>query len=161
MRVLMPGSYDPVTRGHLAVIEEATRRYGEVTVAVFINPKKEGLLPYDTRVALLRLATAHLAEVDVIFSDGMVADLARDGGYDLIVKGIRNEKDLAYEEEMADYNLARGGVKTEFIDAAVAMRGISSTAVREALAVGRPIDDLVPDSIAAAVVAAYRAGHCE
>ena len=161
MRVLMPGSYDPVTRGHLAVIEEAARRYGKVTVAVFINPQKQGLFPYDTRVAFLRLATAHLDGVDVTFSDGMVADLARDGGYDRIVKGIRNEHDLAYEREMAEYNLARGGVKTEYINAGDAMRDVSSTAVREALAEGRPIGDMVPDCICAAVLAAYRAGRSE
>lgn len=161
MRVLMPGSYDPVTCGHLAVIEEAARRYGEVTVAVFINPKKQGLFPYDTRVALLRLATAHLEGVDVIFSDGMVADLARDGGYERIVKGIRNARDLAYEQEMADYNLARGGVETEFIHAADAMCELSSTAVREALAKGKPICGLVPECIREAVQAAYRAGKQE
>lgn len=157
MRALMPGSYDPVTRGHLAVIEDAARRYDRVTVAVFINPNKRGLFPYDTRVALLRLATAHLENVDVTFSDGMVADLAKSGGYDRIVKGIRNECDRRYELEMAEYNLARGGVPTELVEAGAAFSEISSTAVREALMANVPITDLVPTCISAAVLSAYRA----
>lgn len=157
MRVLMPGSYDPVTCGHLAVIEEAARRYGEVTVAVFINPDKQGLFPYDTRVALLTLATAHLENVTVTFSNGMVADLARDGGYLRIVKGVRNAQDLAYEQKMADFNLARGGVPTEFIEAGSDMKDISSTAVREALRRNEPLTGLVPAVIEAAVRSAYRA----
>ena len=82
MKVLMPGSYDPCTVGHLAVIRAAAERFREVTVAVFINPKKEGLFSYAERVEFLRLATADLPRVTVAFSDGMVADFAKDGGYD-------------------------------------------------------------------------------
>ena len=77
MRALMPGSYDPCTVGHLAVIEAAAARYTAVTVAVFINPKKQGLFSYAERVQFLRLATAHLPNVEVTFSDGMVADFAK------------------------------------------------------------------------------------
>lgn len=161
MRVLMPGSYDPVTRGHIALIEAAASRYDEVTVAVFINPEKKGLFPYDTRVAFLTLATAHLDNVSVTFSDGMVADLARDGGYDRIVKGVRNEIDRAYEQGMADYNLARGGVATELIASADELCEVSSTAVRQALEAGAPIGGLVPESIEAAVLSAYRSGKHE
>ena len=156
MRALMPGSYDPVTAGHLAVIASAAARYDGVTVAVFINPKKQGLFAFSDRVEFLRLATAHLPNVDVLFSDGMVADLARDGGYDRIVKGVRNEADRRYEEEMAAYNLARGGVPTELLPADAALLTVSSTAVREALAKGEGLAGLVPEAAEEAILTAYR-----
>ena len=156
MKVLMPGSYDPCTVGHLAVIEKAAARFGEVTVAVFINPEKQGLFTYGERVEFLRLATAHLKGVDVAFSDGMVADLAKDGGYDRIVKGIRNERDRLYEAEMAAYNLERGGVATELLPADTGMKEVSSTAVREALASGSDLRGLVPEAARAAILAAYK-----
>lgn len=155
MRALMPGSYDPCTVGHLAVIEAVAARYTAVTVAVFINPKKQGLFSYAERVQFLRPATAHLPNVEVTFSDGMVADFAKGGGYDRIVKGIRNEEDRRYEEEMASYNLARGGVPTELITAAPSLSAISSTAVRAALTEGRSLKGLVPEAAAPAIAAAF------
>ena len=156
MRALLPGSYDPVTVGHLAVIEEAARRFDEVTVAVFINPDKHGLFTHADRTLLLSLATAHLKNVKVDFSDGMVADYARDGGYDCIFKGIRNERDRAYEEGMAAYNLNRSGIPTVLYETPAAYHGISSTAVRDALAAGAPIDALVPKGAIARVYALYK-----
>ena len=157
MRALMPGSYDPITAGHLAVIEAAAATYDEVTVAVFINPKKTYLFTEAERLELLRLATAHLSNVTVDFSDGMVADYARGGGYDAIVKGIRNEIDRAYEEKMAEYNLAHSGVPTVLLPASSGMLSVSSTAVREALSAGAPIDALVPGSILPTLLTLYAA----
>ena len=156
MRALLPGSYDPVTLGHLAVIEEAARRFREVTVAVFINPDKRGLFGYAERVELLSLATAHLSNVRVDFSDGMVADYAKDGGYAVIFKGIRDERDRAYEEGMAAYNLARSGIPTELYKTPEEYRALSSTAVREALAKGESIEALVPPTILPRLNALYK-----
>ena len=156
MRVLMPGSYDPCTRGHIALIERAVATYGEVTVAVFINPEKQGLFTYGERVRLLCLATAHLPSVDVAFSDGMVADYAKAGGYAAIVKGIRNEKDRAYEETMAAYNKERSGVPTVLLTADDGYGHISSTAVREALATGGDLSALLPAAILSEVRALYK-----
>ena len=156
MRALLPGSYDPVTIGHLAVIEEAARRFDAVTVAVFINPDKRGLLGYEDRVALLRLATAHLSNVTVDFSDGMVADYAKATDCFCIFKGIRNEGDRAYEEGMAAYNLKRAGIPTELYETPAEYRNISSTAVRAALKAGRPIAGLVPEATEKALLALYK-----
>lgn len=156
MRALLPGSYDPCTIGHLAVIEAAAARFDEVTVAVFINPEKHGLFSYRDRVTFLQLATAHLPNVNVTFSDGMVADFAKNGGYTCIVKGIRNEVDRCYEEKMAAYNLERGGVPTELVVADAALTGISSTAVRTALAEGAPTEGLLPPAAREAILDAYR-----
>lgn len=155
MKVLIPGSYDPCTRGHLDLIERAAARYEEVIAAVFINPEKSGLFPYRERVNFLRLATAHLPNVTVTFSDGMVADYVRENAIDQIVKGYRDERDLQYEKTMADYNLAHSGVGTELLPAAPAYVSVSSTAVREALASGHGIETLVPPEAAPAIRAAY------
>ncbi len=158
MRALMPGSFDPITRGHLAIIEAAAARFDCVTVGVFINPDKKGLFPYDVRLELIRLATAHLKNVEVIFSSGMVADVAKEGGYDCIVKGVRSEADRAYEEEMAAYNLKRGGVPTELLAAEEALLAVSSTAVRGALLSGdtAALSALLPEKILKDTLLAYQ-----
>ncbi len=158
MRALLPGSFDPITVGHLAVIEAAAARYDRVTVGVFINPDKPGLFPYDVRVRLAQLATAHLENVEVLFSSGMVADLAKDGGYDRIVKGVRNEADRLYEEKMAAYNLERGGVPTELLAAEEALSAVSSTAVRAALSAADKelLVRLLPPSILEEALSAYK-----
>ena len=156
MRVLMPGSYDPCTVGHLALIERAAAEYDAVTVGVFVNPQKAGCFTHAERVAFLRLATAHLSNVTVIFSDGMVADYARDGAFGAIVKGVRNDADRRYEEEMAAYNLTRGGVPTVLLPAADGLWDVSSTAVRHALATGMGYKDLLPAAACEAIVAAYQ-----
>lgn len=156
-RALLPGSYDPITRGHLAVIEEAVRRFDEVTVAVFVNPKKQGLFSHAARVDLIRLATAHLPTVTVDFSGGMVADYAKAGGYTCIFKGIRNERDRAYEEDMAAYNRERsGGVPTILYETPHEFHDVSSTAAREVLAKGGPLEALLPAATLTAARALYK-----
>ena len=155
MRALMPGSYDPCTVGHVAVVELCASMFDEVTVAVFINPDKKGLFSHEERLEFLRLSLAHLPNVTVAFSDGMVADFAATGGYHRIVKGVRNDTDRAYEADMAAYNFARGGVLTELIEAKEELSHVSSTAVREALYAGQSLAGLVPDAAIAAVTSAF------
>ncbi len=157
MTVLLPGSYDPPTVGHLAVIERAAALYDRVIVAVFINPSKTGLFTHRERVAFLKLATTHLSNVTVDFSDGYVADYAKDHGVGLIIKGTRNETDRLYEEEMAAYNKQRGGVDTLLLPSDPDLAAVSSTAVREALEAGLPTEDLLPKGCYAAVHRAYAA----
>ena len=160
MKALLPGSYDPCTVGHIAIAELCASMFEEVTVAVFINPDKKGLFSYEERLEFLRLALAHLPNVTVAFSDGMVADYAAAGGYHRIVKGVRNETDRAYEAEMAAYNFTRGGVLTELITAKDEMCEVSSTAVREALQAGRGLAGLVPAAAEAAILAAFQKKQC-
>lgn len=137
-RVLLPGTYDPVTLGHLAIIEAAAREYDRVTVGIFVNPDKVGghLLSPEARMELISLACAHLACVDVIYSEGYTADYAKQEGYDLLVRGYRNESDLALEERMAEFNLSRGGIPTRLFAADPALTELSSTRVRECIAKG-------------------------
>ena len=131
MSVIMPGSYDPVTLGHVDMIRRVAEREDEVYVVVFTNPNKEYTFSLEDRVAMLMLATEDLDNVIVSYSLGYVVDYMRDHGIDRIVKGYRTEADLAWEREQAEYNLKHGGYETELILSDEKYKDISSTLVRE------------------------------
>ncbi len=131
-KLLFAGTFDPPTIGHLDLIRRA-REVGHVTVGVFVNPEKECLFSPEERAAMLRAATAAMEGVDVIVDRGYTADYAKAGGYTHLVRGYRNEEDLAYEQKMAAYNLARGGIETLLLPTDPALAEVSSTRVRAAL----------------------------
>ena len=136
--VLLPGSYDPMTLGHLDVIRRAAEAYDKVFVGLLINPEKKYLFSVEDRIKIAELSCAELENVEVVFSEGYTADLAKDLGCSAIVKGIRNEKDLEYEQGMARFNEERvPGLKTEFMPAGEGFGNVSSTAVRELLLEGK------------------------
>lgn len=147
MSVIMPGSYDPVTVGHLEMIKHVAEKEDEVYVVIFTNPNKEYTFSLEDRVAMLMLATEKLDNVFVSYSLGYVVDYMREHGIDRIVKGYRNEKDLAWEREQAEYNLKHGGYETELILCSDEYKDISSTLVRQRLANGEGIDGLVTDEV--------------
>ena len=94
---IVPGSFDPITNGHIDIIRRAAQKYDKVFVAVMINASKQYLFTMAQRKRLAELAVCHLENAEVIASEGMLWELARDLGACAIVKGYRNEKDLAYE----------------------------------------------------------------
>lgn len=147
MRVILPGSYDPVTVGHLDVIRRAALQYDEVYAVVFQNPEKAYTFSIEDRVRMLMLATDELDNVLVSYSTGLVIDYMRDHHIEKIVKGVRNDADLAYERIQEEWNLTHGGYPTEYVWASEDMKGISSTLVREKLRVGEPLDTLVPKKV--------------
>jgi pantetheine-phosphate adenylyltransferase len=131
--VLLPGSYDPPTKGHLSLVERAVEKYERVHVVAFVNPKKVYTFTPEEREEMLRRMTAHLPSVTVGFSDGFVIDYAKKNNISLLIKGYRNETDLAYEKLQADWNLQNGGIETLLLPAAKGTETISSTAARTAL----------------------------
>ncbi len=133
-KLLFAGSFDPPTIGHVDLIRRASL-YGPVTVGIFVNAEKTYLFSTEERIALLRCATADIPGVIVTVGEGYTADFARDGGYTHLVRGYRDDVDLAYETEMADYNRTRGGIETLLLPADPALTTVSSTRVRAALAV--------------------------
>ena len=143
MSVIIPGSYDPPTLGHLDIIRRAAEEYGEVYVVAFNNPNKTYAFSPEDRVAMLMLATDEYENVLVSYSAGLVVDYMRDHGIDLIVKGYRNEEDLAWEREQAEYNRRHGGYETRLLETAPEYMGLSSTLVREKISRGEPISGLV------------------
>ena len=148
MSVILPGSYDPVTNGHLEIIREVAAREDEVYVVVFINPDKKYLFSLEDRVAMLMLALDDLDNCIVSYSTGRVVDYMREHDIERIVKGYRNDTDLEYERVQAEYNMHHGGYETELILAKEEYRDVSSTRVREAIKMGEGLSDLVPERVA-------------
>lgn len=145
---LLPGSYDPITLGHLDIIARACREYDEVVVAVMNNAAKSYMFAINVRAEMARLATARLKQVRVVADEGMLVDLFERLGADVIVKGVRNDKDLAYEEEMAAFNLARNPrAKTVFLSADARFFEVSSTRVRTMLHEGNVPHGLLPPAV--------------
>lgn len=156
-KVLLPGSYDPITEGHLAVVRHALAQYDEVHVIVFVNPDKHTLFTLDERLALLRVACKEHPRTVLGYDTGMVADYAKANGIDTLIKGIRDERDLAYEQPMADYHKARG-IDTLFLTAEQGYKDVSSSAVREALVSGKEIPPhMLTGALRDAVLSLYEA----
>lgn len=145
MRIaIVPGSFDPMTRGHVNIVERAARLFDRVIVAVMINNKKNYMFTPEERTEVARISCAHIENAEVIFDDGMLADLAYRVGACAIVKGLRDEKDYEYEFEMAQYNSrVNPNVETVFLPCEEGAHDISSTAVRRRLECGEDISDVV------------------
>lgn len=137
-----------MTLGHLDIVARACAKYDKVTVAVMINDSKTYAHTIEERAEMVRLTVAHLPQVEVLTDRGMLVDLFDRIGADVIVKGVRNEKDRAYEEEMAAYNLAANPrAQTVLLEADPALDTISSTAVRDMLAGGERPDGLLAPAV--------------
>lgn len=158
---ILPGSYDPITLGHLDVITRAAAQYDEIVVAVMNNAAKSYMFELRERAEMARLATKELSNVRVVADEGLLVDLFDRLGATVIVKGVRNEKDLAYEKEMAAYNLQRNPkAKTVFFKADPGLLEISSTRVRALMSEGKIPKGLLPEAVAE-YIAARRIKHNE
>ena len=141
---VVPGSFDPMTLGHVNIVERATALFDKVFVAVMINNSKSYMFSAEQRTEIARLSCAHIENAEVIFDDGMLADLALRLDACAIVKGIRDEKDYHYEFEMAQYNFKRNpNAQTVFLPCDEGAREISSTVVRAKIDKGESIADIV------------------
>ena len=141
---IVPGSFDPITCGHIDVIKRAAREYDTVYVAVMINNEKNYLFSIEQRTEIARAATKDIPNVEVISSEGMLWELALSLRANAIVKGYRNAVDLDYERKMAEYNDNRCPAKTVLLKADDSLIDVSSTAVRRKISSGEPLDDIVP-----------------
>lgn len=143
---IVPGSFDPITKGHLDIINKAARDYDKVYVAVMINSQKKYMFSLEQREAIVKECLLGMDNVFVISSEGWLWELARDLGACAIVKGYRNEKDLAYENDMAKFNSEKyPQAKTVLLKSEDALSEVSSTVVRERLNSNASIDDIVPE----------------
>ena len=148
MSVILPGSYDPVTKGHLDIIRRAAEQYDEVYVVAFVNPNKSYRFTVEERVRMLLLATDDLENVLVSYSDGLVIDYMREHEIEKIIKGYRTDRDLPWEREQAEWNKKHGGYETELWKCRKDLENVSSTMVRDALSDGKEIGELVPTCVA-------------
>ncbi len=148
---VVPGSFDPVTLGHVEVIGRAARLFDRVHVLVTHNPGKHALLPVEQRVELMRTALqeAGVQGETVVdsWSDGLLVDYCRQVGAQALVKGLRSPADAAYETPMAIVNRDLAGVETLFLIAAPATSHISSSLVRQVAALGGDIGPYVPEAV--------------
>jgi pantetheine-phosphate adenylyltransferase len=155
MRVaVVPGSFDPVTLGHIDVIGRAARLFDRLHVVVTHNPAKTALLAVDERTRLLResLADAGVEGVEVDeWSSGLLVDYCRRVGAEALVKGLRSSTDAAYETPMALVNRDLAGVETLFLVATPATSHVSSSLVRQVASLGGDVSPYVPRAVAAAL----------
>lgn len=141
---LCPGSFDPVTNGHLDVFRRVAAQFDEVVITVMINKKKQGMFGIDERIEMLRDATADLPNVRVAAWDGLTVDFAREQGISAIVKGLRDAGDFGYELQMAQMNKKLSGVDTFFIATNPTFSYLSSSLVKEVAAFGGDVSDMLP-----------------
>ena len=146
--MLYPGSFDPVTRGHMDIIERASRLCDRLVVAVLHNPDKSGALAVEERVRLLKKACAALPNVEVIARGGLTIECAAEVGAQAIVRGVRPLGDFEPEYQMAQINRALGGVETLMMTTSEGLSSISSSVVRQVASFGGDIAQMVPPGLA-------------
>ena len=143
---VVPGSFDPITVGHLDVIKRAAELCETVYVAVMINDAKEYMFTLPEREEIARAACDELSCVRVISSSGMLYELCRALSAEVIIKGVRNEIDREYELKMAEYNRAHNpDAETLLLDSGEGLSGVSSTAVREIINNGGDLGGFLPE----------------
>jgi pantetheine-phosphate adenylyltransferase len=146
-KVVCPGSFDPVTNGHLDIIERSARLFDEVVVAVLVNQNKQGLFTIDERLALLDEATGHLPNVSTASFTGLLVDFCTHHHVDAIVKGLRAVTDFDYELQMAQMNGSLTEVDTVFIPTSPEYSFLASSLVKEVAKHGGDVSGLIPDFV--------------
>ena len=145
---IVPGSFDPITFGHLDIIERASELCDRVFVAVMINDEKEYMFTLSEREAIAEAACDGLSNVQVISSSGMLYELCRSLSAEVIIKGVRNEVDREYELKMAEYNLEHNpDAETLLLDANEDLTEVSSTSVREIINSGGKLEGYLPSAV--------------
>ncbi|APB33834.1 phosphopantetheine adenylyltransferase [Gloeomargarita lithophora Alchichica-D10] len=156
-----PGSFDPITLGHLDIIERGSRLFAQVIVAVLANPSKVPLFPVAQRVQQIQGATAHLANVRVDSFDGLTVAYAQRCQAQIILRGLRVLSDFEYELQMAHTNRSLSPqIETLFLTTTTEYSFLSSSLVKEIARFGGNVDHLVPPSLIAEIRHAFPV-HCQ
>ena len=146
-RAVCPGSFDPVTNGHLDIVGRASRLFDEVIIGVLINQSKTGLFTIDERIKMLREATAAYGNVRIESFRGLLVDFCRDQDAAVVVKGLRAVSDFDYELQMAQMNIGLSGVETLFMPTNPLYSFLSSSLVKEVAKWGGDVSQYVPDLV--------------
>ena len=153
---LYPGSFDPVTLGHVDVIRRAARIFDTVVVGVLHNPDKQGRFSVERRMDMLRRACADIPNVVVISYPGLLARLTQETGIRVVVRGVRNAADLDSETTMAHINgQLDPGLETVFLPAAQGFTDISASMVRQLAQFGADVSSYVPSQVLPDILAAF------
>ncbi len=152
-----PGSFDPVTNGHVDVAERAARLFEKVVVAVLVNPAKEPLFTADERAEMLVEALSHVGNVEVAQFSGLLVDFARARNASVIIRGLRAISDFEYEFQMASVNRKIGrGIDTVFMMTSTEYAFLSSSMVKEVAGLGGCVRGFVPENVASRLAAKFR-----
>ncbi|GAA3951109.1 pantetheine-phosphate adenylyltransferase [Actinomadura viridis] len=146
-RVVCPGSFDPVTNGHLDIISRASRLFDEVVVAVLINKTKKGLFSIEERMEMLEEVTKEYGNVKIDKWHGLLVDFCRQNDIPAIVKGLRAVSDYEYELQMAQMNHRMAGVETMFMSTNPLYSYLSSSLMKEIVKYGGDVSGLIPDMV--------------
>ncbi|MBV1848671.1 pantetheine-phosphate adenylyltransferase [Catellatospora tritici] len=146
-RAVCPGSFDPVTRGHLDIIDRSSRLFDEVIVAVLINQSKQGLFSVDERLEILREVTGSYSNVRVEAFQGLLVDYCRDKEAQVVVRGLRAVSDFDYELQMAQMNVGLSGLETLFMPTNPLYSFIASSLVKEVAKWGGDVSPYVPELV--------------
>ena len=155
-RVVCPGSFDPITFGHLDIIKRASELFDEVVIAVLVNTTKKTLFTVDERLEMIREVTAELPNVRVDSWKGLLVDYCETHEVKAIVKGLRAVTDFDYELQMSQMNLQLKGVETLFMSTAPAHSFLSSSLVKEIAAYDGDISGYVPAPLVERVISALK-----
>jgi len=151
-RAVYPGSFDPVTNGHLDVIERASRLFDEVVVAVAVNSAKTGLFSYEERVELLKAALEGFQNVRVTYFEGLLVEFAQSSGAQVIVRGLRAISDFEFEFQMALMNRKlESRIETMFLMPKEEYTYLSSRIVKEIARLGGNVGSFVPERVGRAL----------
>lgn len=146
-RAVCPGSFDPVTRGHLDIIGRSAQLFDEVIVALLVNESKRGLFTVDERLDMLREVTKEHPNVRVESFQGLLVDFCREQGAQVVVKGLRAVSDFDYELQMAQMNIGLSGVETLFMPTNPVYSFIASSLVKEVAKWGGDVSTYVPEIV--------------
>ena len=146
-RAMCPGSFDPVTNGHLDILGRASKLYDQVFVAVLVNKSKSGLFTLEERMEMVRETTLDYGNVLVESFGGLLVDFCRERHIEVIVKGLRAVSDFDYELQMAQMNHSLDGVETLFLSTNPLYSFLSSSLVKEVATYGGDVSSLVPPTV--------------
>jgi pantetheine-phosphate adenylyltransferase len=155
-RAVCPGSFDPVTNGHLDIVGRASKLFDEVIIGVLINQSKTGLFTIEERIEMLKEVTAPYGNVRVESFRGLLVDFCRDQQAAVVVKGLRAVSDFDYELKMAQMNIGLSGVETLFMPTNPLYSFLSSSLVKEVAKWGGDVSQHVPDLVWERLVARIR-----
>ena len=145
---ICPGTFDPIQNGHIDIIKRASNLADLVYVVVGVNPDKQPLFSVDERIKLIKKVTKDIPNIQIAYNEGLTVDFAKKVGASLIIKGYRDEADLAYEEEMAFLNKQMApAIDTILLKASLDYINVSSSSIKDAIASNQDISSYLPKEI--------------
>ena len=147
-KAIFAGSFDPITNGHLDIIERASKIFDELQIGVLYNPNKKGLFNFEERVKLIESCTSNLENIKVVSFEGLLVDYCEANGIDTLVRGIRSSADVEYELQMAHMNKElNSNIETIILPTSTKYSFISSSLVKELVSFNADIKNLVPNVV--------------